>query len=436
MPVPLVSFERTAPIGAKRILVTGATGLLGNNVARRMIEAGADVRVLSRSASGCRSLAGLDVDIAYPPDELPEILGEILARKGLRQLRIAETEKYAHVTFFLNGGREEPFEGEQRILVPSPRVATYDLQPEMSAPEVGQALDEAIRSGAFDVIFCNLANPDMVGHTGKLDAAVRAAEVVDGLVGEIVDATLARGGRLVVTADHGNSEQMWDPETEAPHTAHTTYDVELILQISIDEPARRDSELNGFHRLCEQFRTASVPTLCEIAGRVGGGGGELAASCDMRFGALGHTILCQMEVPLGILPGGSGTQRLSQLVGRGRAMEIVLAGDDIDAETLERWGWLNRVVEPDELSPFVRRLARRMASFPPESIGLAKSAVLAGIGDPTHGLLDEAYLFQQCVRLPETQRRLHAFLEQGGQTVEGEQRIGELVAELGIDYDR
>jgi len=175
-------------------------------------------------------LAGLPVDIAFPTEKLPDLLGEVLSRNGLRQLRLAETEKYAHVTFFLNGGIEEPFEHEDRILVPSPKVATYDLQPEMSAPEVARELDDAIRSGGYDVIFCNIANPDMVGHSGKLEAAIEAAEAVDACLGMACRALDAVGGELLVTADHGNVEQMTDPESGQVHTAHTTNPVPFVYR--------------------------------------------------------------------------------------------------------------------------------------------------------------------------------------------------------------
>ena len=175
-------------------------------------------------------LAGLPVEIAFPNESLPEILGEILAENELRQLRIAETEKYAHVTFFMNGGREDPFRNEERILIPSARVATYDLQPEMSAPELSEKLDDAIRNGGFDVIICNVANPDMVGHTGKMDAAIQAVEAVDKCLEKVVKALDERGGELLVTADHGNVEQMTDPASEQAHTAHTTNPVPLIFK--------------------------------------------------------------------------------------------------------------------------------------------------------------------------------------------------------------
>lgn len=174
-------------------------------------------------------MAGLPVTIAFPPMTLRNLMPEVLASHGLRQLRIAETEKYAHVTFFFNGGREEPFPGESRTLIPSPRVATYDLQPEMSAPELSRQLAKAIRSGVYDVIICNLANPDMVGHTGSLTAAIRAVEAVDQCLASTVEAIDAVGGELLITADHGNVEQMRDEATGQAHTAHTTNPVPLVF---------------------------------------------------------------------------------------------------------------------------------------------------------------------------------------------------------------
>ncbi|WP_298644638.1 2,3-bisphosphoglycerate-independent phosphoglycerate mutase [uncultured Tistrella sp.] len=165
----------------------------------------------------------------FPPTQLKNILGEVVAKAGRKQLRIAETEKYAHVTFFLNGGEEQLYEGEERILVPSPKVATYDLQPEMSAPEVTAKLAEAIHSKRFDLIVVNFANGDMVGHSGVLAAAIKAAEAVDAALGEVVAALDEVGGCILITADHGNAEQMFDPETNGPHTAHTTNVVPLVL---------------------------------------------------------------------------------------------------------------------------------------------------------------------------------------------------------------
>ena len=172
--------------------------------------------------------ARLPAPLAFAPDDLRHTFGEVVAEAGLTQLRIAETEKYAHVTFFFSGGREAMFEGEQRILVPSPKVATYDLQPEMSCPELTDKLVDAIQGDSFDVIVCNIANPDMVGHSGILDAAIAAAQAVDIAIGRVSDAVRAVGGALLITADHGNLEMMRDPATGQPHTAHTVGPVPLV----------------------------------------------------------------------------------------------------------------------------------------------------------------------------------------------------------------
>jgi 2,3-bisphosphoglycerate-independent phosphoglycerate mutase len=165
----------------------------------------------------------------FPPEDLTGTFGEIVSKAGLKQLRIAETEKYAHVTFFFNGGRETEFPGESRILVPSPKVATYDLKPEMSAFEVTDKLVEAIGQGRFDVVVVNYANTDMVGHTGYLAAAVKAVETVDACLGRLAEAVIRAGGCLLITADHGNVEMMRDTATGQAHTAHTTNPVPLLL---------------------------------------------------------------------------------------------------------------------------------------------------------------------------------------------------------------
>ncbi|MEQ8194162.1 MAG: 2,3-bisphosphoglycerate-independent phosphoglycerate mutase [Rhodospirillales bacterium] len=165
----------------------------------------------------------------YPPEALENILGQIVSESGMTQLRISETEKYAHVTFFLNGGREDVFPGEERILVPSPKVATYDLQPEMSAGEVTDRLVEAIESGRFDLIVVNYANGDMVGHTGILSAAIEAAKTVDVCLGRLEAAVRKAGGTMLITADHGNCESMMDHENDQPHTAHTMNAVPFVV---------------------------------------------------------------------------------------------------------------------------------------------------------------------------------------------------------------
>ena len=209
------------------------------------------------------------VEVAFPkPPPMKRIAGDYLAEKGLTQLRCAETEKLPHVTFFFNDYREEPFPGERRAPVQSPRVATYDLQPEMSAAEVASRVLERIRTDDCEhFILVNFANTDMVGHTGDLKAAIKAAETVDQLVGQIVEATLERGGALVVTADHGNAEQMWDPATDGPHTAHTTYDVECIIvandrrRDATGSPDRVSPALRSDGRLADV-----LPTVLELMG--------------------------------------------------------------------------------------------------------------------------------------------------------------------------
>jgi 2,3-bisphosphoglycerate-independent phosphoglycerate mutase len=167
--------------------------------------------------------------VAYPPETMKNTLGEYVSSLGLKQLRLAETEKYAHVTFFFNGGVEKPNPGEDRILVPSPRVATYDLQPEMSAPEVCEKLLAAIRGGEYDLIIINFANPDMVGHTGSLPAAIQACETVDTCVGKTVEVIKETGSQMFLLADHGNAELMVDEKTGEPFTAHTNNPVPFIL---------------------------------------------------------------------------------------------------------------------------------------------------------------------------------------------------------------
>ena len=167
--------------------------------------------------------------IAFPPQAATQYFGEVLQAHGLTNMRLAETEKYPHVTYFFNGGIETPFAGEDRVLLPSPKVATYDLQPEMSAAGVADAFVDSVTHHKHDVIICNFANPDMVGHTGVLAAAIAAIKAVDACLGRCIDALLAAGGTAIVTADHGNAEQMWDYELNAPHTAHTTNLVPVIV---------------------------------------------------------------------------------------------------------------------------------------------------------------------------------------------------------------
>lgn len=187
-------------------------------------------RKLSAYVTMTRYQKDFPYPVAFPPQSMNNILGEVLSKAGKKQLRCAETEKYAHVTFFFNGGVEAPFEGEERQLVPSPKeVATYDLKPQMSAPEVCDKVVAAVESGKFDFILVNFANGDMVGHTGIMEAAVRAAETVDGQVGRVLAAVQKMGGAMLITADHGNLEKMWDEATDAPHTAHTNNPVPVTI---------------------------------------------------------------------------------------------------------------------------------------------------------------------------------------------------------------
>jgi 2,3-bisphosphoglycerate-independent phosphoglycerate mutase len=169
------------------------------------------------------------MEAILPAEPLADILGAVVSAAGRRQLRMAETEKFPHVTYFLNGGAEEKYPGEERIMVPSPKVATYDLQPEMSAPELAARAVAAIGSGSFDLVVLNFANADMVGHTGSLPAAIRAVAAVDAGLGRIAQAIGEAGGALLVTADHGNAELMRDPATGGPHTAHTLNPVPVLL---------------------------------------------------------------------------------------------------------------------------------------------------------------------------------------------------------------
>ena len=197
------------------------------------------------------------VPVAYPPRELRKILGEVASQHGIRQLRIAETEKYAHVTYFFNGGEEKEFPGEQRIMIPSPKdVATYDLKPEMSARQVTDALVKQFSAEDISLVIANFANADMVGHTGNFEASVKACEVLDECLGKVVDAALNKKGRIVITADHGNIEQLIDYDTGMPHTAHTINRVPVIL---VDEERKRS-------RIKEGTAIDVAPTVLQLLG--------------------------------------------------------------------------------------------------------------------------------------------------------------------------
>jgi 2,3-bisphosphoglycerate-independent phosphoglycerate mutase len=210
---------------------------------------------LSRFVTLTHYADDIDAPCAYAPEALQNVLGETLAKQGKTQLRIAETEKYAHVTFFFNGGREEPFAKEERELIASPDVKTYDLKPEMSAIEVTDKLVEAIKSANFDAIICNYANGDMVGHTGDFAAAVKAVETLDACLARIVSAINEVNGELLITADHGNVEQMLDSETQQPLTSHTNGPVPLVYV------GASDKQFSGEGALCDL-----APTLLSLLG--------------------------------------------------------------------------------------------------------------------------------------------------------------------------
>lgn len=263
-------------------------------------------------------------------------------------------------------------------------------------------------------------------------------DVLDGIATAIVDAppinlmTLSLFAEIArFGAEVGDDEAVRvvvlksaNPEFFIAH-----FDVAAILDFTIEEEPVR-TPTNAFHQMCERFRTMPKATIAQIEGRVGGGGCELIQAFDMRFGVVGQTILSQMEVPLGILPGGGGTQRLPRLVGRGRALEMILGGEDINAETAERWGLLNRALPPDEIEPVVARLARRISSFSGEAIALAKQSVNGAELPLAEGLVEEAYLFQRSIRTEAAQNLMRRFLEEGGQTRDGELAVAELVGRL------
>ena len=264
---------------------------------------------------------------------------------------------------------------------------------------IGVELDRGVATATVDNPPINLMTGQLYGELAALAAEVESDDAV----------------RVLVL-------QSANPDFFIAH-----FDVELILTFPAEGDPERVERLNPFHEMCERMRTMPKATIAKIAGRVGGGGSELASSCDMRFGLLGRTVVNQMEVPIGILPGGTGTQRLPRLLGRGRAMELILAGIDLDGETAERWGYLNRAfASAEELDAYVDEVAGRIAGYPAPAVALAKQAVLAAEPAWHDGLVEESYLFQRLLRTPEAAPAMRRFLELGGQTAEGESRVGEL----------
>jgi len=218
-----------------------------------------------------------------------------------------------------------------------------------------------------------------------------------------------------------------DPEFFVAHA-----DLRLIQQLPRDV-TERATEITGIHQFMEQWRTLSQVTIAQLEGRARGGGSEFALSLDLRFAAIGRAVLSQPEVSIGIIPGGSGTQRLPRLMGRGRALEVVLGCADFDAETAERYGWVNRALPAEELAPFVERLARRIAAFPPEAVRRAKAAVDAATGDVVDGLIEEAYQFNRTLADPDLDARMEGALALGAQTREGELDLGSLIERAGTE---
>lgn len=208
------------------------------------------------------------------------------------------------------------------------------------------------------------------------------------------------------------------------------FDVELILSFPTEGSAERATEINPFHKMCERFRTMDKITIAQVEGRVGGGGNELISNMDMRFGVIDLAVISQMEVPLGIIPGGTGTQALQRIIGRARAMEVIMSGGDIDAETAERWGYFNRIYKADEIEQQVDRLANRIASFPVEAVRLAKQSMNGADKPLDEALTDEAFFFEKLIRTDAARTKMKKFIEIGGQTREGELRINELVEQL------
>lgn len=216
-----------------------------------------------------------------------------------------------------------------------------------------------------------------------------------------------------------------DPEFFMAH-----FDVELILSFPVDGPAERSTDSNPFHVMCQRFRKMDKVTIAQVEGRVGGGGNEIISNMDMRFGVIGKTIINQMEVPLGILPGGTGTQNLANIIGHGRAMEVILGAKDIDAETAERWGYLNRVYAAEDIDGKVRALAQRIASFPADAVRLAKQSINNAAGPLEKGLAEESFLFQQLIRRPDARLKMQKFLDTGGQTRDGELQLSTLIDQI------
>ena len=232
--------------------------------------------------------------------------------------------------------------------------------------------------------------------------------------------------------EHDDSVKVIIFQSANPDFFIAHFDVEAILEFPTDSPAKRSQKLSDFHLMCERVRTMPKATIAKIAGRAGGGGNEFAASCDMRFGLLEKTIINQMEVALGILPGGTGTQSLPRLIGRGRAMEVCLGCDDLDAKTAESWGYLNRAFNSkSKLDEFITNLADRISSWPIEAISRCKASINNSETSWQDGLVEEAFLFQETLRTKTAQTNMRTALNLGLQTFDGETNMGQLCLEFG-----
>ena len=232
--------------------------------------------------------------------------------------------------------------------------------------------------------------------------------------------------------EHDDSVKVIIFQSANPDCFIAHFDVEAILEFPTDSPAKRSEKLSDFHLMCERVRTMPKATIAKIAGRAGGGGNEFAASCDMRFGLLEKTIINQMEVALGILPGGTGTQSLPRLIGRGRAMEVCLGCDDLDAKTAESWGYLNRAFNSkSKLDEFIKNLSDRISSWPIEAISRCKASINNSETSWQDGLVEEAFLFQETLRTKTAQTNMRTALNLGLQTFDGETNMGQLCLEFG-----
>jgi len=264
-----------------------------------------------------------------------------------------------------------------------------------------------------------------IHQSGGLITAVVDAPPINVITAEL----FAELAALAVELEADPSALVFVLKSADPDFFLAHFDVAFLIAMA-NAPAAPTSDVNTYHEMCLRFQRMNTITIAQIEGRVGGGGAELAMSFDMRFGVTGKTVINQMEVPIGIIPGGTGTQRLPRLVGRARAMEIIVGAGDLDAETAEKWGWLNRALPADAIDAHVAALSRRIASFPAQAVRLAKQSIEAAALPLEEGCAIEAALFQQALYGDTAREKMRRFLELGGQTREGELRVAELSGEV------